>query len=74
MVEIKRILDSNKYPNKETQLFKAVKDLSEGIGESSGTSTFITAEDALNSKSDIFLIVKKEFEQEKPVIRKFILA
>lgn len=73
MVEMKKVLDSSNYTEIETQLFKAVKDLSENIGESSGTSTFITAEDALNSKSDIFLIKKDEIE-EKPVIRKFVLV
>jgi hypothetical protein len=73
MVEMKRVLDSSKYSDIETQLFKAVKDLSKEIGESSGTSTFITAEDALSSGSDIFLI-KKDEEDEEPVIRKFILV
>ena len=71
MVEIKEVFSPNKNIKERDKLFKAVKELSDKIGESSGTSTFITTEDAINSNSKIFLI-KKEIISLLPVERNFI--
>jgi len=71
MVEIEEVFEPDKGVEEKDELLKAVKKFSEKIGESSGTSTFITVEDAINSKSKIFLI-KKEDSEEAPVERDFV--
>lgn len=73
MVELKSVFKPNEEVEEKDKLFKAVKELSNNIGESSGTSTFITVEDAINSGSEIFLI-ETEGEDESPVERGFIDA
>ncbi len=72
LVEFEKVFEPNGRSD-EDELFKAVKEVSEKIGESSGTSTFITVEDALISGSIIFLI-KKEMAEDSPVERNFIDA
>ena len=72
MVEIKRVFEPKKEIEEKDKLFKAVKELSEKIGESTGTSTFITVEDAINTDSEIFLI-KKDSSKESRIRREFVL-
>jgi hypothetical protein len=71
MVEFEKVFEPDFRIEQKDQLFKAVRELSEKIGESSGTSTFITMEDALNTGSKIFLI-KNEPSKESHVERNFI--
>ena len=71
MVDFEKVFEPNGRIREEDKLFKAVKELSEKIGESTGTSTFITVEDALNSGSDIFLI-KDGILESLPIERDFI--
>ncbi len=73
MVEIQKIFEPNKEIQEKDRLFKAVKDFSEKIGESTGTSSFITVEDALNTGSEIFLIKTDVFEMPS-IERNFIEA
>jgi len=73
VVDFEKVFEPTEGIEEEDKLFKAVKDLSRKIGESAGTSTFITVEDALNSNSDIFLI-KNETSEDSPVERNFIDA
>ncbi|GAI06516.1 unnamed protein product [marine sediment metagenome] len=73
MVDFEKVFEPDETIGEEDKLFKAVKELSGKIGESTGTSTFITVEDALNSGSDI-LLIKNETSEDSPVERNFIDA
>lgn len=73
MVELEEIFDPKKDTKEEKNgvLLKSVKVFSERLGESSGTSTFITIGDSLETGSKIFLI-KKEPSEENPIRRDLI--